>query len=356
MKKAHSLIFCFALLGSLAAQPRTDVYLRHNLVSDLPAHAEVRDANLVNPWVIATGPSTPFWISDNGTGVSTLYDSHGRPFPSGSALVVTIPPPTGSTSHSAPTGIAFNSTTSFDLPSGGKALFVFSTEDGTIVGWNLSDGNNAVLKVDNSSSGAVYKGIAIAHKATGDFIYATNFHAGTIDVFDATFAPAGSFTDTTLPPGFATFGIATINGNLYVTFAMQDADKHDDVPGAGNGFVDVFTPDGALATRLISNGSLNSPWGLAVAPAGFGAFSNALLVGNFGDGTIHAYNPTNGTPLGTMLEPSGRPMTILGLWGLIFGNGGNGGDLGVLYFTAGIPGPGQVEDHGLFGQIRPQHP
>jgi uncharacterized protein (TIGR03118 family) len=349
--------FLFAVLVSshvVLAQARTDVYLRHNLVSDLPAHAEAKDNNLVNPWGIASGPNGPFWISDNGTGVSTVYGSDGRPFPTGSPLVVTIPSPRGGTAHAAPTGIVFNSTGSFALPTGGKALFIFATEDGTISAWNQASGSSAILKVDNSASLAVYKGIAMATNHGSDFIYATNFHGDSIDVFDSTFAAAGSFTDTTVPTGYAPFGIQNIGGNLYVTFALQDDAKHDDVAGAGHGFVDVFRPDGTF-TRLVSNGQLDSPWGLTVAPANFGAFSNSLLVGNFGDGTINAFDLSTGSFHGTLLTPSRRPIKIQGLWGLIFGNGTQAGDPGVLFFTAGIPGPGQIEDHGLFGEIRPQH-
>ena len=354
--KLAFLIFYSGILVSLSAQPRTDVYIQHNLVSDLPAHAEIRDSNLVNPWGIATGPSTPFWISDNGTGVSTLYNTQGQPFPVGSPLVVKIPAPAG-VDHASPTGVVFNSTSSFTLPTGGPALFLFATENGTIAGWNLSDGTQAVGVIDNSTVGAVYKGLTIAHRSTGDFIFATNFAAGVIDVFDTSFAPHSSFTDTTLPAGYAPFNIANIGGKLYVTFALQNAAKHDDSPGAGHGFIDVFLPDGTLQGRFTSGGVLNSPWGMVVAPSGFGAFSGALLVGNFGDGTINAFDLSTGDFIGTMKEPSKRPLVIQGLWGLIFGNGGNGGNPGTLYFTAGIPGPnGSVEDHGLFGEIRPQHP
>jgi uncharacterized protein (TIGR03118 family) len=354
MKNTVFLPLALFAISAAQSQPRRDVYLQHNLVSDLPAHAEVKDPNLVNPWGIAVGPASPFWIADNKTGVSTLYDSAGRPFPSATPLTVTIPPPAGGTAPSSPTGIVFNGTASFML-SGAPALFIFSTEDGTIAAWNLLDPPHAPIKFDNSASGAVYKGIAIATNNGANFVYATNFHAGTIDVFDTNFAPAGSFTDPTVPAGYAPFGIRNIGGNLYVTFALQDSDKHDDVGGAGHGFVDVFKPDGTFH-RLISNGDLNSPWGLAVAPNNFGAFSGNLLVGNFGDGLIHAFDTATGTPTGTLLGPSGRALQIPGLWGLTFGNGSLGGDLGTLYFTAGIPGPGQIEDHGLFGAIRPQHP
>jgi len=343
------------VVSRATSQPRNDVYVRLNLVSDLPAHALVRDPNLVNPWGIAFSATGPFWISDNHTGVSTVYNGAGRPQPSGNPLVVTIPPAPGGTPPGSPTGIVFNPTPDFTLATGKPAVFIFATEDGSISAWNPSvDATNAVFK--GSRSGAVYKGLALGNNGSANFLYATNFHDGTIDVYDANFAPAslsGSFADPTLPAGFAPFGIRNIAGKLLVTYALQDADKHDDVPGPGNGFVDVFDTNGHLITRLISGGALNSPWGLAIAPNDFGALSRTLLVGNFGDGTIHGYDPSTGTLKGTMLGPLRRPLSITGLWGLIFGNGGQGGDSGVLYFTAGIAGPGQIEDHGLFGEIRP---
>jgi uncharacterized protein (TIGR03118 family) len=219
--------------------------------------------------------------------------------------------------------------------------------------------SQAIVKVDNSKFGAVYKGLALGKTGSGDFLYATNFNAGTVDVFDTHFAAAlpGTFKDPTIPAGFAPFGIRNIGGKLYVTYAMQDADKHDDVAGPGNGYVDVFDTGGVMLSRLISGGALNSPWGLALAPANFGDLSNALLVGNFGDGTIHGFDPASGAPRGQILIPSGRPFTVQGLWGLTFGNGAQGGATNVLYFTAGIPGPnGMVEDHGLFGSLKAQHP
>lgn len=203
----------------------------------------------------------------------------------------------------------------------------------------------------------MYKGLALGSSGGGTFLYATNFNAGRVDVFDSNFMPAmpGSFLDASIPAGFAPFGIQNVGGKLLVTYAKQDAAKHDDIAGPGNGFVDVFDSNGTLLQRLISAGALNSPWGIAMSPANFGDFSNSLLIGNFGDGTIHAFDPQTGALRGQLLIPSGRPLTIQGLWGLTFGNGGQAGDPGILYFTAGIPGPGAVEDHGLFGQIRPQH-
>ncbi len=209
-----------------------------------------------------------------------------------------------------------------------------------------------------SATGAVYKGLALGNNGSADFLYATNFHAGTVDVFNSSFALvtlSGTFADPTLPAGFAPFGIRNLGGKLYVTYAKQDADKHDDVAGAGSGYVNVFDTNGNLLQRLISGGALNSPWGIALAPSNFGELSNTLLIGNFGDGTIHGFNPATGALVGGMDGHPHQPLVITGLWGLTFGNGGQGGDPDKRYFTAGIPGPDEVEDHGLFGSIEAKH-
>jgi uncharacterized protein (TIGR03118 family) len=332
-------------------------YQQTNLVSDLPNVAKFQDPNLVNPWGLSHSSTSPWWVSDNGTGVSTLYNGQGQAFPLGSPLVVTIPPPAGSPAGTtaAPTGNVFNGTSGFVVTEGGKSgpsFFIFATEDGTIAGWNPTvDMTHAVLAVDNSASGAIYKGLAIGSNGSGAFIYATNFHAGTIDVFDSNFAPAtlsGSFTDPRIPIGYAPFGIQNIGGNLYVTYALQDENKEDDVAGPAHGFVDVFDTNGNLIRRLVSHGRLNSPWGLALAPADFGRFSNDLLVGNFGDGRINAIDPKSGAFLGQLSEQAGKPITIDGLWALVFGNGANAGATNELFFTAGI----DDEAHGLFGDIQ----
>jgi uncharacterized protein (TIGR03118 family) len=323
-----------------------DSFVQNNLVSDIPGLAANTDPNLANPWGISFSSSSPFWVSDNKTGLATLYNTAGQP----QGLVVTIPPPLGGTSPSAPTGQVFNPNSSDFL----GARFIFATEDGTISSWQ--GGTSATLNVDNSASGAVYKGLALGSNGSASFLYAANFHNGTVDVFDSSFKSvnlSGAFTDPNLPSGYAPFDIKNIDGKLYVTFALQDADKHDDVPGPGHGFVDVFDTNGSLLQRLITQGSLNSPWGLAVAPSGFGEFGNDLLVGNFGDGTINAFDPVTGMPTGQLDDASGNPIVNLGLWGLTFGNGGNGGNLNALYFTAGIPGDGAIEDHGLFGSLGP---
>jgi uncharacterized protein (TIGR03118 family) len=202
---------------------------------------------------------------------------------------------------------------------------------------------------DQSGSGAVYKGLALASNGGSNFLYAANFNANSIDVFDTNFNLTSHFTDPGIPSGFAPFGIANFSGQLYVTFAKQDSAKHDDVAGAGNGYVDIFNPNGTLVQRLVSQGALNSPWGLAIAPSGFGTFGGALLVGNFGDGKINAYSATTGKSLGALDDSTGKAIAIPGLWGLIFGNGGSGGSTGTLYFTSG---PNNEQD-GLFGSIAP---
>ncbi|MFL5338898.1 MAG: TIGR03118 family protein [Gemmataceae bacterium] len=308
------------------------------------------DANLKNPWGMSFGPTSPLWVSDNGTGVSTLYNAAGV----AQALVVTIPASAnaGATSPAPVTGQVFNGSASDFLVAGAgtAAHFIFATEDGTIAAWN--SGTSAVLKVDNADfvNGPVYKGLAIGNTGTANVLYATNFRAGTIDVFDTNFnkvSLAGDFTDPTIPAGFAPFNIAKIGGQLYVTYAMQNGAKHDDVAGAGNGFVNVFDLNGHVVKRLASNGALNSPWGLALAPATFGQFGGDLLVGNFGDGHISVFNPTTGAFLGQLTDATDTPVAIDGLWGLTFGNNGVAGPAGTLIFTAGING----EADGLLGNL-----
>jgi uncharacterized protein (TIGR03118 family) len=347
------------------AQGNNGFYQQTNLVSDLPNIAAHQDANLVNPWGLSHGPTTPWWVSDNGTGKSTLYNGQGQAFPLASPLVVTIPPPANSPAGTtaAPTGNVFNGTSGFVVSTAsgsGPSRFIFATEDGTISGWNPSaDPTHAILVVDRSTVsqggfvGAVYKGLAIASTAS-TFIYATNFRFGTVEMFDSSFNRVKSFTDSKLAntcplPNqcYAPFGIQNIHGNLYVTFALQDAAHHDDVSGPAHGFVDVFDTSGNLIRRLISHGRLNSPWGLALAPADFGLFSNALLVGNFGNGRINAYDLNTGEFLGQLRDQTNTPITIDGLWALGFGNDANAGKHNELFFTAGI----NDEADGLFGKI-----
>ena len=341
-----------AILALAATESRAagaNVYLQHNLVSDVPGLADVTDPNLINPWGISVSATSPFWISDRGKGVSTLYNGSGTITP----LVAIVPAASGATQGGSPTGQVNNSnTTAFLLPNGRAASFIFCTEDGTISGWAGGITGNISVIMANNSSNAVYKGLAIGANSSGPLLYAANFKTGTIDVFDGkynAYKTTGGFLDTTIPAGFAPFNIWALGGKLYVAYAKQDAQFRNDVAGAGNGFVNVFDFDGNLQKRLISNGALNSPWGLALAPATFGAFGGALLVGNFGDGKINAFDSTSGASLGTLQDANGKPIVIGGLWALLFGNGANGGDRNTLYFTAGING----EIDGLLGSIAP---
>ena len=349
-----------ALLWGIAARPeesdRERVYTRVNLVSDIAGVARFTDPNLVNPWGLAFSTISPFWVADNGSGVSTLYNGRGQAFPIAAPLVVTIPAPMNPTGGT-PTGLVFNGTGEFvvkDNNKSGAPSFLFATEDGTILGWSTTvNGTQAIIAKDNSGSGAVYKGLAIASTTAGNFLYATNFHAGVVEMYDKNYALVKTFNDPdpdVVDKNFAPFGIQTIGGQLYVTFALQKPpDQHDDQAGLGNGFVDVFDTNGALLRRFASHGTLNSPWGLALAPEGFGQFSHHLLVGNFGDGRINAFDVDSGNFDSQLLDPEGNPLTISGLWALQFGNGApNGGSSHKLFFTAGIAD----ESHGLFGFIR----
>lgn len=358
---AMLLLMLVPVAASARASTGNGFYQQTNLVSDISGVAPIKDPNLVNPWGLSRPPSGPWWVADNGTGVSTLYNGSGKRFPIGSPLVVKIPPPKGSPrgTTAAPTGNVFNPFNSTDTgafvvsngTTSAPSIFIFDTEDGTISGWNPNvDPTHAILAVDNSASGAVYKGLAIASNGSDEFLYAANFHAGTIDVFNEKFKHvtlSGSFTDSGIPAGFAPFNIQNIGGKLYVTYAKQDAAREDDVPGSGNGFVDVFDTNGNFIKRLVSHDTLNSPWGLTLAPANFGPFSNDLLVGNFGNGRIHAFNPNTGAFLGTLQDKGGHAIRIDGLWALVFGNGGLAGQTNELFFSAGIGD----EAHGLFGKI-----
>jgi uncharacterized protein (TIGR03118 family) len=342
-------------LTTVAYADRDDfAYQQTNLVSDGAVQALTTDGQLKNPWGIVAFPGGPFWISDNGAGVSTLYDGKGDIVP----LTVKIPPPAGSSgATAAPTGIVWNPNgQAFLLAPGQAALFIFATEDGTISAWNPTVNRTAaVLEVDNSQggNGAVYKGLALATNSHGVFLYATNFRNGTVDVFDSSFKPAtlsGSFADPTIPAGYAPFGIAYIDGNLFVSYALQDSAKHDDVAGQGHGFVDVFDTNGHLIRHFARRGALNSPWGMVRAPLDFGGFSSHVLIGNFGDGHISAFD-SNGDFRGQLRNPAGNRITIDGLWGLMFGIG-VAADPNTLYFTAGI----NHEADGLFGTVQAAEP
>jgi uncharacterized protein (TIGR03118 family) len=321
-----------------------------NLASDVPGLARVTDPNLVNPWGMAFSPTGPFWFSDDGSGVSDLLDGRGRLVP----LVVAVPSATRS--GSTPTGTVFNGGAGFAVSEHGASApsrFLFATQQGTISGWtSVVDPTRALLAVDNSSTGAVYTGLALAAAAPGhSFLYAADFRRGTIDVFDQGFRPVvrpGSFQDPNLPGGYAPFNVQNINDLLFVTYAQQDTDGRDDVPGTGHGFIDVYNTDGSLIERFASQGALNSPWGLALAPAGFGPFGGDLLVGNNGDGRIDAYDPRSGAFLGELANHNGVPIAIPNLWSLTFGNGHAGGDAHTLFFAAGL----NDDEHGLFGAIQ----
>lgn len=332
-----------------AAVTPGNAYLQHNLVADVAGVADFTDPNLVNAWGIATSATSPFWVNDGGTGLSTVYTSSG----SVSATKAIIPPTSMGTSPSVATGIVWNGTGGFLIQSKAPS-FIFATQDGGISAWASSvDATHALLQVDNSASGAVYDGLAISNTTAtaSPLLYAANFHSGSIDVFDTSYKPApvsGGFADSSVPAGFAPFNIQNLGGKLYVTYAKQDANKHFDVAGVGNGYVAVFDLSGTLIKHLVSGGPLNSPWGVAIASANFGAFSGALLVGNFGDGLINAFDPGSGAFLGTLQDASGNNIRIDGLWGLIIGNGGNGGDANALYFAAGPGG----QQHGLFGSLQ----
>jgi uncharacterized protein (TIGR03118 family) len=330
------------------AQPG-NAYHQTNLVSDLPGLAQLTDPDLVNPWGLAAGPTTPAWVANNGTDKATIYPGfvNGSPIVK-APLVVSIP-------GGAPTGQVFNGTPGFVVHSGtssGPARFIFDSEAGLVTGWNPGvppPPPSTQAQVGASVPDAIYKGLAIATTPAGTFLYAADFHNARIDVFDQGFNLvhlSGSFTDPQVPRGFAPFNVQELGGLLYVAYAKQDADAEDEVAGQSLGFVDVYSTSGQLLRHLIQRGQLDAPWGLALAPAGFGRFSGALLVGNFGDGRINAYDPQTGAFLGRLHHENGRPIEIEGLWALRFGNGVTGNPT-TLLFTAGI----DDEAHGLFGAI-----
>ena len=347
---AMALVTTIALATAPAAQADPEGrYAVRKLVSDEANVAEHQDTNLVNSWGIAFNPFGFVWVANAETGKSTLYDGNGVP----QSLVVTIPPKGGATQGN-PTGIVFNGGNTFLTTQAANsfARFIFVTEDGVLAAWAPTvNPTQALLIKDNSPSGAQYKGLALSAGGKVQLLYATDFHNGKIDVWDSSFAPvtlpAGAFSDPKIPAGFAPFGIQAINGNLYVTYAKQDADRHDDVAGKGLGYVDVFDPNGQLLDRFVSKGPLNAPWGLALAPAGFGEFSNTLLVGNFGDGRINAFDLVSGKHLGALKGADGKALAIDGLWGLAFGNGLNDQPVNTLFFTSGP----DDEEHGLYGRI-----
>ena len=335
-------------------------YQQTNLVSDVPGLAPTTDPNLQNPWGISQTPDGQFRVADNHAGVATLFNAAGQVV----GAPITIPTPPGVTPPAAPNGNVFNTTNDFVISHDGKsapATVIFSTEDGTIVGFNPKvDKNEGVIAADLSQTGAVFKTLTAGTVNGANYLFASDFHNGTVDVFDKNFQlhtfSEDQFTDPSIPAGFAPFGLKNVNGTLFVTYAKQDAARHDDVAGVGNGFIDEFTLSGQLITRFASQGLLNSPHGIAVAPDNFGQFSNALLVGNFGDSKVNAFDLKTGAFLGQLTDAQGHPLILnggfqendtKGLWGLTFGNGNGGAATNSLFFAAGI----NDENDGLFGKV-----
>ena len=358
MRKRSVVLACVVALVALGASltpaaASDNSYKVTRLVSDQANKAAHQDPNLVNAWGLVAGPSTPWWVANNHSNTSTLYDGNGNAVP----LVVTV--------DGAPTGTVFNGGTGFQVShdgATGPALFLFDTESGVIRGWNPNvpapaPSTKAFRVVDMRSDNAIFKGLAIAPTANGDRLYATDFHNGKVDVFNERFHlvnTPGAFEDPNIPDGYAPFGIQTIGNHIFVTYAKQDADAEDDVAGAGFGFVDMYGREGKLLQRVASMGSLDAPWGIAWAPDHFGEASGHLLIGNFGDGMINVFEPESHGEFdheGTLDRASnGNPIVIPGLWALQFGNDGPAGPSTSLFFTAGPAG----ETHGLFGSIAAQ--
>ena len=334
-----ALLIAATLLWS-TLNARADTYSWTNLQSDIPGVAAHTDPNLVNPWGMAASSNGIIWVSDNGTGVSTLYNQNGT----ARSLIVTIPTSARNKGTANPTGVVMNPTAFFKVTLNGNsqpARFIFVSEDGSISGWNPAlDPNRAIIAVDNGtnngSKSAIYKGATLGVANGQNFLYVTNFHTARVETYNQNFQLAAGFpfADPNLPAGYAPFGIRNFNNQIYVTYAKQDAKGEDDVAGAGFGFVDVFNTNGVFMKRLISNGNLNAPWGLALIEG------DELWVGNFGDGKINNYDPTTGAFLGTISQADGTPLQFDGLWDMLpLGDG--------VYFTAGIGD----EEHGLFGKI-----
>jgi uncharacterized protein (TIGR03118 family) len=344
----------FILIGLISLQilclqgtfAQTNSYKQTNLVSDTAGTATNVDPKLINPWGIAYFPGQPFWIADNNSGYSTVYNQSGV-----NAGSFPVPAPPGDANPSTPTGIVANLAGTGFAVNGKPGVFILDSEDGTITAWNGADAVGLV--VDNSKLRAVYKGLALVNLGNaGNFLLAANFNSGAVDVFDSNFKPAqlsGNFTDPNLPGGFAPFGIHVINSQIIVTYAMQDQAKHDPVHQAGAGYVDLFDLNGGFIQRIASQGKLNAPWGAVIPPNGFGFFGGKLLIGNFGDGTINAYDFATGNFIDQMKDANGAVLTNASLWDMVFGGGGSSGDPNTLYITAGLSN----EQHGLFAAITP---
>lgn len=358
-RRLFAAILCAATTLLTTVPVLAQHYTRTDLTVDVSAtslSAPNQDANLVNAWGLSRGSGTPWWVSDNGMGVSTLYNGDGIPQPSGHPLVVTIPLPGGASGASAPTGTAFNFTSAFQVGAGAKAIFLFVTEDGTISGWNPGvDGTHAIIEVPKKDQAptAVYKGMALAMTAHGPRLYATDFVSGRVQVYDGNFnrvhTEEWAFRDPRLRRDFVPFNIQNVGGNLFVTFASRQKGSKDEDHGPGLGAAAIFDTDGRLLMRFERGNWFNAPWGIAEAPADFGVFAHRILIGNFGDGTINAFNAVTGKHEGTLLDQNGNLLTIDGLWALSFGNDTNAGAALKLFFTAGP----NDESNGLLGNITP---
>jgi uncharacterized protein (TIGR03118 family) len=369
MRKFRTLflsLVCASALPLSSALAQTNSYKQTNLVSDTSGMASNTDPKLLNPWGIAFIPGNPFWISDNNSGFTTLYDQTGAL--NGSS---TVAPPHGSSNPATPTGIVAPPNGAVFSVGGQTATFIFDTEDGTISGW--TSGASTILTVDNSAVpsaalGAVYKGLALVTNSSGSFLLATNFRSGKVEVYDTGFNQTqvlgpGAFNDPSLPavpagsgsPGYAPFGVHVITVNsapmVVVTYALQDTPMHDPLHVPGSGFVDLFSTTGTMVRRITADSHLNAPWGVVMPPSSFGSFgtSGNLLVGNFGDGTINAYNFATGAFVDQMKDQTGAVITNASLWDMVFGGGGSSGDAGTMYITAGLAN----EAHGLFSAITP---
>ena len=335
------------LLGNAAFAQH---YQKTDLTTDSAAISStaVLDTNLVNAWGMSRSTTSFWWISDNGTGLTTLYDATGAIGP----LVVTIPPPMGGAPPSAPTGTVYNFTKGFELAPGAPAVFLFVTEDGTIAGWNPTVSlTSAVIVLDHSKRGAIYKGCALALTRNGPRLYVTNFATGRVEIYDSSFHRAGgeeAFEDIHLPSNYVPFGIQNVGGNIVVTFAHRTPGSEDEDHGPGLGYVGVFDVRGRLLVKLQHGPFMNAPWGIAMSPGDFGAFSHRLLIGNFGDGRINVFNSVSGRFEGTLLNADGSALSIEGLWALSFGGDTARNGLATeLFFTAGP----NDENDGLFGKI-----
>jgi len=352
-RRRRFLVVAFAapaFVATIAFSAKDQCTDETDLVADANGAAAHADTNLLNAWGVAFVPGGYAWVANNHSSTSTAYDGAGVALP----LVVTIPGPAVSGAPGTPTGVVYNATPDFvetDGVTSAPATLIFAGEDGVISAWKSSiDGTAARRMADRSAAGAIYKGVAIANNGSANLLFATDFHNGKVDVFDKEFAPttsAGGFEDRHIPRGYAPFGIQNVGGVLYVTYAQQDKDREDDVPGKSRGFVDCFDANGFLLRRFAQRAHLNAPWGIAQAPADFGDFGGRLLVGNFGDGTISAFEIDSGHFVGQLRQTNGHPRAIEGLWGIAFGNDAHDQPHQTLFFAAGP----DDEAHGLYGRL-----